>query len=139
MTESFSNIEDEAFPSFLSSSVGSSRATLGNITLASTLGLPVAASTVAKIRAGADNRVNAVQASYLEDGRLSLANSQSNNRNRDNSPSASKMSCEYQEFVLAPVEVCRPPVLYLTAYCRPPVLYLTAYCFTSRRTALPHG
>uniref|UniRef100_A0AAZ3SLS0 Centrosomal protein 192 n=1 Tax=Oncorhynchus tshawytscha TaxID=74940 RepID=A0AAZ3SLS0_ONCTS len=56
MTESFSNIEDEAFPSFLSSSVGSSRATLGNITLASTLGLPVAASTVAKIRAGADNR-----------------------------------------------------------------------------------
>ncbi|XP_036829153.1 centrosomal protein of 192 kDa isoform X6 [Oncorhynchus mykiss] len=80
MTESFSNIEDEAFPSFLSSSVGSSRATLGNITLASTLGLPVAASTVAKIRAGADNRVNAVQASYLEDGRLSLANSQSNNK-----------------------------------------------------------
>ncbi|XP_064883352.1 centrosomal protein of 192 kDa-like isoform X2 [Oncorhynchus nerka] len=59
MTESFSNIEDEAFPSFLSSSVGSSRATLGNITLASTLGLPVAASTVAKIRAGADNRDDA--------------------------------------------------------------------------------
>nr|XP_046189178.1 LOW QUALITY PROTEIN: centrosomal protein of 192 kDa-like [Oncorhynchus gorbuscha] len=80
MTESFSNIEDEAFPSFLSSSVGSSRATLGNITLASTLGLPVAASTLAKIRAGADNRVNAVQASYLEDGPLSLANSQSNNK-----------------------------------------------------------
>ncbi|XP_071251718.1 centrosomal protein of 192 kDa isoform X1 [Salvelinus alpinus] len=80
MTESFSNIEDEAFPSFLSSSVGSSRATLGNVTLASTLGLPVAASTMAKIRAGADNRVNAVQASYLEDGRLSLANSQSYNK-----------------------------------------------------------
>ncbi|KAM9404009.1 centrosomal protein of 192 kDa isoform 3-T4 [Salvelinus alpinus] len=80
MTESFSNIEDEAFPSFLSSSVGSSRATLGNVTLGSTLGLPVAASTMAKIRAGADNRVNAVQASYLEDGRLSLANSQSYNK-----------------------------------------------------------
>eukprot|EP00063_Salmo_salar_P062552 XP_014037387.1 PREDICTED: centrosomal protein of 192 kDa-like isoform X2 [Salmo salar] len=85
MTESFSNIEDEAFPSFLSTSVGSSRATLGNVTLASTLGLPVAASTVAKIRAGSDNspflsRVNAVQASYLEDGRFSLADSQSNNK-----------------------------------------------------------
>ncbi|XP_029603698.1 centrosomal protein of 192 kDa isoform X4 [Salmo trutta] len=85
MTESFSNIEDEAFPSFLSTSVGSSRATLGNatlgnVTLASTLGLPVAASTVAKIRAGSDNRVNAVQASYLEDGRFSLVDSQSNNK-----------------------------------------------------------
>ncbi|XP_045569507.1 centrosomal protein of 192 kDa-like isoform X1 [Salmo salar] len=72
-------------PSFLSTSVGSSRATLGNVTLASTLGLPVAASTVAKIRAGSDNspflsRVNAVQASYLEDGRFSLADSQSNNK-----------------------------------------------------------
>ncbi|XP_045569519.1 LOW QUALITY PROTEIN: centrosomal protein of 192 kDa [Salmo salar] len=94
MTESFSNIEDEAFPSFLSTSVGSSRATLGNVTLASTLGLPVAASTVAKIRAGSDNRVNAVQASYLEDGRFSLADSQSNNKEQGNLPSASKMSCE---------------------------------------------
>ncbi|CAB1321414.1 unnamed protein product [Coregonus sp. 'balchen'] len=56
MTESFCNIEDEAFPSFLSTSVGSGRATLGDVTLASTLGLPVAASTVAQIRAGADNR-----------------------------------------------------------------------------------
>ncbi|KAK6325938.1 hypothetical protein J4Q44_G00015820 [Coregonus suidteri] len=78
MTESFRNIEDEAFPSFLSTSVGSGRATLGDVTLASTLGLPVAASTVAKIRAGADNRVNSIQASYVENGRLSLANSQSN-------------------------------------------------------------
>ncbi|KAK6291173.1 hypothetical protein J4Q44_G00384280 [Coregonus suidteri] len=78
MTESFCNIEDEAFPSFLSTSVGSGRATLGDVTLASTLGLPVAASTVAQIRAGADNRVNSIQASYLENGRLSLANSQSN-------------------------------------------------------------
>ncbi|MBN3308453.1 CE192 protein, partial [Amia calva] len=79
MTESFGNIEDEPFPSFLSNSLGSSSAALGNVTLGSTLGLPVAASTVAKIRSGADNRVPDTQASYLEDGQLSLANSQSLN------------------------------------------------------------
>lgn len=51
------DIEDEPFPSFLSaSSVNSSRASLGNVTLGFGLGLPVAASTVAKIRAGVDNR-----------------------------------------------------------------------------------
>lgn len=56
--DSFRNLEDETFPSFLSNaSVGSSgRATLGDVTLASTLGVPVAASTVAKSRATADNR-----------------------------------------------------------------------------------
>ncbi|XP_069050952.1 centrosomal protein of 192 kDa [Lepisosteus oculatus] len=82
MTESFRNIEDEPFPSFLSSSLSSSAGTLGNVTLGSTLGLPVAASTVAKIRAGADSRAPDVQASYLEDGPLSLSNSQSSNGNK---------------------------------------------------------
>ncbi|KAJ8288500.1 hypothetical protein COCON_G00011590 [Conger conger] len=77
MTESFHNIEDEPFPSFLSASLGSGNATLGNVTLGSRLGVPVAASTVAKIRAGADNRISDIQSSYLEDGPLSLVNSQS--------------------------------------------------------------
>ncbi|KAM6967635.1 centrosomal protein of 192 kDa [Aplochiton taeniatus] len=84
MAESFCNLEDEAFPSFLSNSLGSSRATLGNVSLGSALGLPVAASTVAKIRAGqgADNRGDAVEASYLEGGQLSSSNSQSSHGER---------------------------------------------------------
>ncbi|KAM4633668.1 centrosomal protein of 192 kDa [Polymixia lowei] len=78
MADSFLNLQDEALPSFLNSSLDSTvgRATLGNVTLGSGPGLPVAASTVAKIRAGADNRGD-VEASYLEGGQFSLANLQS--------------------------------------------------------------
>uniref|UniRef100_A0A671P7N9 Centrosomal protein of 192 kDa-like n=1 Tax=Sinocyclocheilus anshuiensis TaxID=1608454 RepID=A0A671P7N9_9TELE len=56
--ENVQNIEDEPFPSFLSNaSLGSSgRTTLGNVTLGSTLGIPMAASTMAKIRPPVDNR-----------------------------------------------------------------------------------
>ncbi|XP_041648930.1 centrosomal protein of 192 kDa isoform X2 [Cheilinus undulatus] len=77
MAESFYRLEDEAFPSFLCKSLDSTsgRATLGNVTLGSGPGLPVAASTVAKIRPGSDNREDSVDASYLE-GRAQ-ANSQS--------------------------------------------------------------
>ncbi|XP_056618795.1 centrosomal protein of 192 kDa isoform X1 [Triplophysa dalaica] len=76
--QNFQNIEDEPFPSFLSNaSLGSSgRATLGNVTLGSTFGMPMAASTVAKIRPPIDNRGTDVQASYLEDGQISLMHSQ---------------------------------------------------------------
>lgn len=58
MADSFYKLEDEAFPSFLCKSLDSTsgRATLGNVTLGSGPGLPVAASTVAKIRPGSDNR-----------------------------------------------------------------------------------
>ena len=51
-------LEDEVLPSFLCESMDSSsgRATLGNVTLGSGPGLPVAASTVAKIRPSSDNR-----------------------------------------------------------------------------------
>ncbi|XP_059423364.1 centrosomal protein of 192 kDa isoform X2 [Carassius carassius] len=83
--ENFQNIEDEPFPSFLSNaSLGSSgRTTLGNVTLGSTLGMPMAASTVAKIRPPVDNRVTSIQASYLEDGRFSLMNSQGSDGGRE--------------------------------------------------------
>ncbi|XP_031724482.1 centrosomal protein of 192 kDa isoform X2 [Anarrhichthys ocellatus] len=76
MAESFYKLEDEAFPSFLCKSLESTvgRATLGNVTLGSGPGLPVAASTVAKIKPGSDNRGDPVEASYLE------ANSQSSVR-----------------------------------------------------------
>lgn len=58
MADSFYKLEDEAFPSFLSKSLDSTsgRATLGNMSLGSGPGLPVAASTVAKIKPGCDNR-----------------------------------------------------------------------------------
>ncbi|CAG05025.1 unnamed protein product [Tetraodon nigroviridis] len=52
MAESVYKLEDEAFPSFLCKSLDSTggRASLGNVTLGSGPGLPVAASTVAKIK-----------------------------------------------------------------------------------------
>ncbi|XP_044065404.1 centrosomal protein of 192 kDa isoform X2 [Siniperca chuatsi] len=79
MADSFYKLEDEAFPSFLCKSLDSTsgRATLGNVTLGSGPGLPVAASTVAKIRPGSDNRGDPVEASYLEGRELQQASSQS--------------------------------------------------------------
>ncbi|XP_035386391.1 centrosomal protein of 192 kDa isoform X2 [Electrophorus electricus] len=83
--DSFRNLEDETFPSFISNaSMGNSGcATLGNVTLGSTLGVPMAASTVAKIRTTADNRLTDVQASYLEDGPLSCMHSQGSNYEKE--------------------------------------------------------
>ncbi|XP_035528184.1 centrosomal protein of 192 kDa [Morone saxatilis] len=77
MADSFYKLEDEAFPSFLCKSLDSTsgRATLGNVTLGSGPGLPVAASTVAKIRPVSDNRGDPVEASYLEGRELQQANS----------------------------------------------------------------
>ncbi|XP_077454036.1 centrosomal protein of 192 kDa isoform X2 [Stigmatopora argus] len=68
MAESFYKLEDEPFPSFLGKSLDSTngRATLGNVTLGSGPGLPVAASTVAKIRPQSENR-DCVDTSYLEE------------------------------------------------------------------------
>ncbi|XP_054477161.1 centrosomal protein of 192 kDa [Anoplopoma fimbria] len=76
MADSFYKLEDEAFPSFLCKSLDSTggRATLGNVTLGSGPGLPVAASTVAKIKPVSDNRGDPVETSFLE------ANSQSSVR-----------------------------------------------------------
>uniref|UniRef100_A0A8C6TZN8 Centrosomal protein 192 n=1 Tax=Neogobius melanostomus TaxID=47308 RepID=A0A8C6TZN8_9GOBI len=58
MADSLYKIEDEVFPSFLYQSLDSTsgQATLENVTLGSGPGLPVAASTVAKIRPASDNR-----------------------------------------------------------------------------------
>ncbi|XP_077063730.1 centrosomal protein of 192 kDa [Siphateles boraxobius] len=83
--ENFQNIEDEPFPSFLSNASldSSGRTTLGNLTLGSTLGMPMAASTVAKIRPPVDNRFTDVQASYLEDGKFSLMHSQGSDGGRE--------------------------------------------------------
>ncbi|XP_059195410.1 centrosomal protein of 192 kDa [Centropristis striata] len=82
MADSFYKLEDEAFPSFLCKSLDSTsgRATLGNVTLGSGPGLPVAASTVAKIKLGTDNRGDPVEASYLEAKELQQTSSQSSVR-----------------------------------------------------------
>ncbi|NXA33560.1 CE192 protein, partial [Eudromia elegans] len=72
--EDVGNIADETLPSFLGLSLsGGAGGALGNVTLASNPGLPVAASTVARSKTGGDNRLSDVQASYLDEGRHSLA------------------------------------------------------------------
>ncbi|XP_065609671.1 centrosomal protein of 192 kDa [Cyrtonyx montezumae] len=66
--DAFRNIADETFPSFLGRSLDSSvGALLENVTLSSNLGLPVAASTVAKSKVGPDSRLSDIRASYLEE------------------------------------------------------------------------
>ncbi|XP_043364079.1 centrosomal protein of 192 kDa isoform X9 [Dermochelys coriacea] len=70
--EDFRNIADETFPSFLAHSLNSNTSgILENVTISSNLGLPVAASTVARNKTGCDNRLSDIQASYLEEGRFS--------------------------------------------------------------------
>ncbi|NWV63093.1 CE192 protein, partial [Malurus elegans] len=65
--EDFRNIADETFPSFLGHSLNSSASVVfENVTVSSNLGLPVAASTVARSQAGGDNRLSNDCASYLE-------------------------------------------------------------------------
>ncbi|XP_061674954.1 centrosomal protein of 192 kDa isoform X2 [Syngnathoides biaculeatus] len=78
MAESFYKLQDEPLPSFLIHSLDNTngRSTLGNVTLGSGPGLPVAASTVAKIRPLSENR-NCVDVSYLEEKEQQHANSQS--------------------------------------------------------------
>ncbi|XP_074843586.1 centrosomal protein of 192 kDa [Carettochelys insculpta] len=80
MMDDFRNIADETFPSFLANSLNSNiSGIMENVTISSHLGLPVAASTIARNKTGCDNRLSDVQASYLEEGRFSLppASSQS--------------------------------------------------------------
>ncbi|XP_078254195.1 centrosomal protein of 192 kDa isoform X2 [Rhinoraja longicauda] len=70
--ESVRNLEDETFPSFLLQSVRSNSSDmLENVTVTSNFGLPVAASTVAK-KSDMGSRIPDTQASYLEEGRLSV-------------------------------------------------------------------
>uniref|UniRef100_A0A8C4YAB0 Centrosomal protein 192 n=1 Tax=Gopherus evgoodei TaxID=1825980 RepID=A0A8C4YAB0_9SAUR len=76
--EDFRNIADETFPSFLANSLNSNTSgILENVTISSNLGLPVAASTVARTKTGSDNRLSDIQASYLEEGRFSLPSASS--------------------------------------------------------------
>ncbi|XP_063779487.1 centrosomal protein of 192 kDa isoform X2 [Pseudophryne corroboree] len=77
MTERYSNIEDETFPSFLAESMNSNLSeALENCTISSTLGLPVAASTVTKA-CSAYSRPLDGQASYLENEKSQLKTTKS--------------------------------------------------------------
>ncbi|KAM9308329.1 centrosomal protein of 192 kDa [Gastrophryne carolinensis] len=79
MSGQYVNIEDETFPSFLAESINSNLGdALENCTLTSNLGLPVAASTVAKART-AFERLPDVQASYLENEQLPVSTDNSSN------------------------------------------------------------
>ncbi|XP_042725882.1 centrosomal protein of 192 kDa isoform X2 [Lagopus leucura] len=85
--ESFRNIADETFPSFLGSSLNSSASILvENVTISSNPGLPVAASTVAKNKAGHDSRVSDIRASYLEEGKHLPASLSSHSSQLDPEP-----------------------------------------------------
>uniref|UniRef100_A0A669P9E3 Centrosomal protein 192 n=1 Tax=Phasianus colchicus TaxID=9054 RepID=A0A669P9E3_PHACC len=85
--ESFRNIADETFPSFLGNSLNSSASILvENVTISSNPGLPVAASTVAKNKAGHDSRVSDIQASYLEEGKHSPPSLSSHSSQLDPEP-----------------------------------------------------
>ncbi|KAG9461886.1 hypothetical protein GDO78_015468 [Eleutherodactylus coqui] len=74
MTEPYKKIEDETFPSFLADSISNLSEALETCTFSSSLGLPVAASTVAKARAAFDHSLD-VQASYLENEKLLMPTS----------------------------------------------------------------
>ncbi|XP_048452152.1 centrosomal protein of 192 kDa [Rhincodon typus] len=78
--ESVRNLEDETFPSFLlQSERGNSSEILGNVTVSSNFGLPMAASTVAKNKSDLGNRAPDVQSSYLEEVRFSTVDTHSSN------------------------------------------------------------
>lgn len=79
--EDFRGIAEESFPSFLANSLLGNSEVLGNVTLQSNFGLPIAVSTLAKNRPSTDNRCPDVQASYLIEGKLSV-------------PSASSPGCQ---------------------------------------------
>uniref|UniRef100_A0A3B3D6E5 Centrosomal protein 192 n=1 Tax=Oryzias melastigma TaxID=30732 RepID=A0A3B3D6E5_ORYME len=78
MADGLYRLDDETFPGFLAQSLDGSggRPTLGNVSLGTGPGLPVAASTVAKVRAGCGNR-GEEELSFLEGRELQDAGSHS--------------------------------------------------------------
>uniref|UniRef100_A0A8C3IZE6 Centrosomal protein 192 n=1 Tax=Chrysemys picta bellii TaxID=8478 RepID=A0A8C3IZE6_CHRPI len=94
--EDFRNIADETFPSFLANSLNSNTSgILENVTISSNLGLPVAASTVARNKTGCDNRLSDIQASYLEEGRFSLPSASSHSGQSASEPRG-KLALSFQ-------------------------------------------
>ncbi|XP_066102895.1 centrosomal protein of 192 kDa isoform X2 [Saccopteryx bilineata] len=70
--EDFRGIAEESFPSFLTNSLLGNSGILESVTLSSNLGLPVAASTLARNTSRTDDRFPDIQASYLAEGRFSV-------------------------------------------------------------------
>ncbi|XP_015710781.1 centrosomal protein of 192 kDa isoform X2 [Coturnix japonica] len=106
--ESFRNIADETFPSFLGSSLNSSASVLvENVTISSNPGLPVAASTVAKNKIGPDSRLSDIRASYLEDGKNSPPSLSSQSSQSDPEP-VGRLAISFHDDVEVATQVKEP-------------------------------
>uniref|UniRef100_A0A7M4EJL6 Centrosomal protein 192 n=1 Tax=Crocodylus porosus TaxID=8502 RepID=A0A7M4EJL6_CROPO len=91
---------DETFPGTSPPSPGASN----NVTLCSNPGLPVAASTVARARPGCCTRISDVQASYLEEGRLSLPSMTPPSTQSDSEP-VGKLALNLQDDLESTVQI----------------------------------
>ncbi|KYO35334.1 centrosomal protein of [Alligator mississippiensis] len=75
-----------------------------NVTVCSNPGLPVAASTVARARPGCGTRISDVQASYLEEGRLSLPSKTPPSSQSDSEP-VGKLALNLQDDLESTVQI----------------------------------
>ncbi|XP_029777150.1 centrosomal protein of 192 kDa isoform X4 [Suricata suricatta] len=94
--EDFRGIDEESFPSFLTSSLLGNSEILENVTLSSNLGLPVAVSTLARNRSRTDNRYSDTQASYLVERRFSVP-SESSPSSQSEAESREKLQLSFQD------------------------------------------
>ncbi|XP_061851976.1 centrosomal protein of 192 kDa isoform X2 [Colius striatus] len=108
MMEDFRNIADETFPSFLGHSLSSSASVVfENVTVSSNLGLPVAASTVARSKSGCENRVSDICASYLE-GKRSPSSSGSSHSIQSDPEHMGKFALSFHDGVEVATQVKEP-------------------------------
>ncbi|XP_076768637.1 centrosomal protein of 192 kDa isoform X2 [Arvicanthis niloticus] len=94
--EDFRGIAEESFPSFLANSLLGNSEVLGNVTLPSNFGLPIAVSTLAKNRPSVDNRCPDVQASYLIEERFSVPSASSPSCQSDNTEPRERLQLSFQ-------------------------------------------
>ncbi|KAM8784129.1 centrosomal protein of 192 kDa [Rhynchonycteris naso] len=94
--EDFRGIAEESFPSFLTNSLLGNNGILESITLSSNLGLPVAASTLARNRSRTDDRFSDIQASYLAEERFSVPAESSSSSQSEAEP-REKLQLSFQD------------------------------------------
>ncbi|XP_031221807.1 centrosomal protein of 192 kDa isoform X2 [Mastomys coucha] len=94
--EDFRGIAEESFPSFLATSLLGNSEVLGNVTLPSNFGLPIAVSTLAKNRPSTEYRYPDVQASYLIGERFSVPSASSPSCQSDNTEPRERLQLSFQ-------------------------------------------
>ncbi|EDL09625.1 mCG142588, isoform CRA_b, partial [Mus musculus] len=94
--EDFRGIAEESFPSFLANSLLGNSEVLGNVTLSSNFGLPIAVSTLARSRPSTDNRCPDVQESYLIEERFSVPSASSPSCQSDNPEPRERLRLSFQ-------------------------------------------